>query len=119
MVPPPSAVMHPSMHTPAQSMLRPPAASAAVIACAASAISDSQYSAKSPVGRLSIETQSLVLYASYRWNLGRRFHHEQCAMNAARFPEHRWPLEVVFGQLEEPIMAYQPTDPYRAPLTED
>jgi hypothetical protein len=40
-------------------------------------------------------------------------------MNAARFPEHRWPLEVVFGQLEEPIMAYQPTDPYRAPLTED
>ena len=39
MVPPPSAVMQPSMHTPAQSMLRLPAASAAVIACAVSATS--------------------------------------------------------------------------------
>src|SRR4030081_1104155 len=41
MVPPPRAVMQPSMHTPTQSMLRFPAASAAVIACAASATSDS------------------------------------------------------------------------------
>ena len=41
MVPPPSAVMQPSMQTPTQSMLRRPAASAAVIACAASATSDS------------------------------------------------------------------------------
>src|SRR5450631_666865 len=35
--------MQPSRHTPTQSMLRLPAASAAVIACAASATSDSPY----------------------------------------------------------------------------
>src|SRR6267154_47382 len=56
MVPPPSAVMQPSMQTPAQSMLRRPAANAAVIACAAIAISDSQCSTKSVEGRLHIES---------------------------------------------------------------
>ena len=40
MEPPPSAVTQPSIMTPAQSMLRRPAARAAVIACAAIAISD-------------------------------------------------------------------------------
>src|SRR5438132_7603084 len=58
MVPPPSAVMQLSMHTPAQSMLRRPAASAAVIACAAIAPSDSQYSTKSLAGRLHITIRS-------------------------------------------------------------
>ena len=56
MVPPPSAVMQPSMQTPAQSMLRLPAASAAVIACAASATSDSTCRTISLDGRLRIAT---------------------------------------------------------------
>src|SRR5262249_55321618 len=53
-------------------------------------------------------------------NLCRGFHHEQGVMNAPRFPEHRRPPEVVSRQkMEVPIMAYQPTDPYRAPLSEE
>src|ERR1700761_3348098 len=56
MVPPPSAVMQPSMQTPAQSMLRRPAASAAVIACAASATSDRKCSTLSLGGRFHIES---------------------------------------------------------------
>ena len=55
MVPPPSAVMQPSRHTPTQSMLRFPAASAAVIACAASATSDSRCKTLSLGGRPHIE----------------------------------------------------------------
>src|SRR5665213_342271 len=54
MVPPPSAVMHPSRHTPTQSMLRRPAASAAVIACAASATIDSPCRTISLDGRFCI-----------------------------------------------------------------
>src|SRR6478752_6687104 len=54
MVPPPSAVMQPSMHTPAQSMLRLPAASAAVIACAATAMNDSTCSTESVGGMVHI-----------------------------------------------------------------
>ena len=56
MVPPPSAVMQPSRQTPTQSMLRRPAASAAVIACAASATSDSPYRTISLGGRSHIAT---------------------------------------------------------------
>src|SRR5262249_5042933 len=56
MVPPPSAVMQPSMQTPAQSMLRRPAASAAVIACAASATSDRKCSTLSLGGRFHMES---------------------------------------------------------------
>jgi hypothetical protein len=39
--------------------------------------------------------------------------------NAALFPEHPPRPQVVMGNLEEPIMTYQPTDPTRAPRTED
>src|SRR5882724_759688 len=56
MVPPPSAVMQPSMATPAQSMLRRPAASAAVIPCAVSAATCSQCSTKSLEGRFHIKS---------------------------------------------------------------
>src|ERR1700754_1504031 len=52
MVPPPSAVMQPSMQTPAQSMLRRPAARAAVIAWAARATADRKYNTVSFGGRL-------------------------------------------------------------------
>src|SRR5215475_4684956 len=94
MVPPPSAVMQLSMHTPTQSMLRRPAASAAVMACAAIATSDSPCSTKSLAGRLHIDS----LRVGPPRNLGRRFHHEQGAMNAEGSPEHPWLLEVVFRQ---------------------
>src|SRR6266536_426408 len=56
MVPPPSAVMQPSMHTPAQSMLRRPAASAAVIACAVNATYDKRCRTVSPGGKLHMAT---------------------------------------------------------------
>jgi len=48
--------MQPSMQTPAQSMLRRPAASAAIIACAASATSDSRCKTVSLDGRAHIAT---------------------------------------------------------------
>ena len=67
--------MQPSMHTPAQSMLRRPAASAAVIACAAIATSDSPCSTKSLGGRLHIAFAPVVCR-----NLRCGFHHEQLAM---------------------------------------
>src|SRR5882762_10630244 len=72
MVPPPRAVMQPSMHTPTQSMLRFPAASAAVIACAASATSDSACRTISLGGKPNIEK----LLEPDR-NLGRGFPAEQ------------------------------------------
>jgi hypothetical protein len=54
-----------SMHTPAQSMLRRPAASAAVIAWAAIATSDSQCSTKSLDGRLHMESAPTHLHGTY------------------------------------------------------
>ncbi len=56
MVPPPSAVMQPNRQTPTQSMLRRPAASAAVIAWAANATIDSRCNTVSLGGRLHIAT---------------------------------------------------------------
>src|SRR3954462_495628 len=56
MVPPPSAVMQPSMQTPAQSMLRRPAASAAVIAFDVSATYVSTCNTVSLGGRLHMAT---------------------------------------------------------------
>jgi hypothetical protein len=50
------------MHTPAQSMLRRPAASAAVMACVVIATNESPYNMKSLLGRLHID--------SLRWFAG-------------------------------------------------
>src|SRR5579872_7505967 len=58
MVPPPSAVIAPNMQTPAQSMLRLPAASAAVIDCAATAMNESTCSTESVGGMVHIEKAS-------------------------------------------------------------
>src|SRR5262249_40225044 len=60
MLPPPSAVMQPSRQTPTQSMLRRPAASAAVIACAASATSDSAVRTISLDGKSRIATSWMM-----------------------------------------------------------
>src|SRR4029450_12668879 len=111
MVPPPSAVMQPSMQTPAQSMLRRPAASAAVIACAASATSDSQCNTKSLVGRLHIES-------SRARELMVRVPFALVHMQRGRFREPARQPVVVLGLMEEHPMAY-PNDPYRAPMTDD
>src|ERR1700730_23319 len=72
MVPPPRAVMQPSMHTPTQSMLRVPAASAAGIACAASATSDSACRTISLGSKPDIEN-----LLEPDWNLRRGFPAEQ------------------------------------------
>src|ERR1700692_3656132 len=74
--------MQPSMHTPTQSMLRRPAASAAVIACAASATSDSTCKTVSLGGRPHIATSRQELSQEFfrqifEWNLRRGFHSEQ------------------------------------------
>src|SRR6266498_321289 len=50
------ATSQPSMHTPAQSMLRRPAASAAVIACAVNATYDKRCRTVSPGGKLHMAT---------------------------------------------------------------
>jgi hypothetical protein len=98
MVPPPSAVMQPSRQTPTQSMLRLPAASAAVIACAASATIDSTCSTVSLGGRPHIATsrqasqnqESWIRDSRMDWNLRRGFHSEQIE-NARRPPiDFRW-----------------------------
>ena len=84
MVPPPSAVMQPSMQTPAQSMLRRPAASAAVIACAASATSDS--TVQHDIARRQVPHR--IAPGRSDWNLRRGFQHEQSAMNAVAVPRN-------------------------------
>ena len=97
MVPPPSAVMQPSMETPAQSMLRRPAASAAVIAPAVSATSDSQCNTKSLEGRFHIES-------SGEWSveLMVRVPPRIVHIQRVRFPEPARQPVVVFGLMEEP-----------------
>src|SRR5580692_5546359 len=122
--------MAPSMQTPAQSMLRRPAASAAVMACAASATSDSAYRTISPGGRFCIATSKASAkrdsqaYAAgsllnrlelstggrggrsgNRWNPG--------TMNGLR--------RLSKGLTEEPFMANEriPEDPYRSTFARD
>src|ERR1700733_14350678 len=66
MVPPPSAVTQPSRQTPTQSMLRRPAASAAVIAWAASATSERMCSTVSLGGMPHIFPSRSVFSARHR-----------------------------------------------------
>src|SRR5258708_32905390 len=107
MVPPPSAVMQPSMHTPAQSMLRLPAESAAVIACAASATSDNPYKTISLGGKPRIATP---------WNgvptLRRGFHDEQGRIRRGILLAD---FEKLFWQRKPhslpPLVSHHPRDP--------
>src|ERR1700742_5022371 len=92
MVPPPSAVTDPSMQTPAQSMLRRPAASAAVIACAASATSDRKCSTLSLGGRFHIGTSG----ESSAGTLG-----EASDANKSGVPGNKAALAVVVLRLKE------------------
>src|SRR5579862_3595913 len=102
MVPPPSAVIQPSKHTPIQSMLRRPAASAAVIACAANATSDRTCNTVSLGGRPHILPSRLNFNGSI-------LVHIAASRNSGKFQEPAPRLAVVAGATWEESMANDPT----------
>src|ERR1700757_3599336 len=128
MVPPPSAVMHPSMQTPTQSMLRRPAARAAVIACAASATKDSKFNTISLGGRLRMATSRDGFQGSLcRGHCPEQIENGRPRRSAAtrkssRVWEHRRiPAIIITVQRRTLLMADErnPDDRFRFNLTDD
>src|ERR1700755_203909 len=104
MGPPPSAVIAPSMQTPAQSMLRRPAASAAVIACAASATYCRKCSTLSAGGKFHIRASSRTGAGKLR--SGFPVEQAECGEPPRRLP--------VVLRLKEELRHGQPTYPERS-----
>src|ERR1700722_18250981 len=110
MVPPPSAVMQPSRQTPTQSMLRRPAASAALIACAASATSERMCSTLSLGGRPHIVPSRLIPVSGFHCR------RSCCARKQRKFRGTRADILPLSrqDQWRNPAMATElnPNDPY-------